>query len=84
MSWMRCSAPSALTVPVTVSGNFRLGDIRHNVADMTRAREVLGFTRAWSSPRASSASSHGCRRSRSKRTGYERSLEEMAVRNLLK
>ena len=30
-------------VPITVTGAFRLGDIRHNYADLTRAREVLGF-----------------------------------------
>ena len=27
-----------------VSGNFRLGDIRHNYADMTKSRQLLGFT----------------------------------------
>lgn len=30
-------------VPTKVSGQFRLGDIRHNYADLTKAREVLGF-----------------------------------------
>lgn len=30
-------------VPVEVTGAFRLGDIRHNVADLTKARELLGF-----------------------------------------
>jgi len=30
-------------VPVTVSGQFRLGDIRHNYADLTKIRSVLGF-----------------------------------------
>ena len=31
------------TVPVEITGNFRLGDIRHNVADLTRVRDVLEF-----------------------------------------
>jgi dTDP-L-rhamnose 4-epimerase len=31
------------TVPVKVSGQFRLGDIRHNVADLTKVQAVLGF-----------------------------------------
>jgi dTDP-L-rhamnose 4-epimerase len=31
------------TVPVTVSGNYRLGDIRHNFACMRRAERLLGF-----------------------------------------
>lgn len=30
-------------VPVTVSGHYRLGDIRHNYADITLARKLLGF-----------------------------------------
>lgn len=35
-------------VPVTVSGNYRLGDIRHNYADITLARTILGFEPKWS------------------------------------
>jgi dTDP-L-rhamnose 4-epimerase len=31
------------TVPVEISGQFRVGDIRHNVADLTKVRAVLGF-----------------------------------------
>ena len=31
------------TVPTDVTGQFRVGDIRHNVADIERARAVLGF-----------------------------------------
>lgn len=30
-------------VPVHISGNYRLGDIRHNYADLTKIRSVLGF-----------------------------------------
>lgn len=30
-------------VPVRVTGNFRLGDIRDNFADITAARELLGY-----------------------------------------
>jgi len=31
------------TVPVQVSGQFRLGDIRHSLADLTKVRALLGF-----------------------------------------
>jgi dTDP-L-rhamnose 4-epimerase len=31
------------TVKTTVSGKFRVGDVRHNVADLTRVRSILGF-----------------------------------------
>ncbi|CAM3772661.1 NAD-dependent epimerase/dehydratase family protein [Elizabethkingia anophelis] len=30
-------------VPITISGNYRLGDIRHNYADLTKINSVLGF-----------------------------------------
>ncbi|MEO8253414.1 MAG: NAD-dependent epimerase/dehydratase family protein [Flavobacterium sp.] len=32
-----------IEVPVSVTGNFRLGDIRHNFADLTKINAVLGF-----------------------------------------
>jgi dTDP-L-rhamnose 4-epimerase len=30
-------------VPVVVSGAFRIGDVRHNFADLTKARRLLGY-----------------------------------------
>ena len=36
-----------INVPITVSGNYRLGDIRHNYADITLAREIWGFEPKW-------------------------------------
>ena len=36
------------TVPMKISGNYRLGDIRHNFADISLARKVLGFEPKWS------------------------------------
>ncbi|MBF4492898.1 NAD-dependent epimerase/dehydratase family protein [Flavobacterium sp. MR2016-29] len=32
-----------INVPVTVTGKFRLGDIRHNYADLTKIKTSLGF-----------------------------------------
>lgn len=32
-----------ITVPIEISGQFRLGDIRHNVANLTKVRNILGF-----------------------------------------
>ena len=34
----------ATQVLIQVTGNFRLGDIRHNYADLTKAGKLLGFT----------------------------------------
>lgn len=36
-----------MEVPVIISGNYRLGDIRHNYADITKARTLLGFEPKW-------------------------------------
>lgn len=33
-----------IDVPVNVTGQFRLGDIRHNFADLTKAKSLLGYT----------------------------------------
>jgi dTDP-L-rhamnose 4-epimerase len=32
-----------VSVPVTITGRFRLGDIRHNYADLTKIKASLGF-----------------------------------------
>ena len=31
-----------------ITGNFRLGDIRHNYADLSRAHKILGFSPRYS------------------------------------
>ncbi|HEU4609742.1 MAG TPA: NAD-dependent epimerase/dehydratase family protein [Chitinophagaceae bacterium] len=33
-----------VNVPVKITGNYRLGDIRHNYADLTKIHSLLGFT----------------------------------------
>ena len=32
-----------ISVPITVTSNFRLGDIRHNYADISKLKELFGF-----------------------------------------
>ena len=32
-----------IEVPVKISSNFRIGDIRHNYADLTKIKSLLGF-----------------------------------------
>lgn len=71
-------------VPTTVTGNYRLGDIRHNVADTTVLRDVVGYE-----PRVDFRT--GVRRfvqwvltEPVEDSGYERSLREMSERSLLK
>lgn len=33
---------------ISISGNYRLGDIRHNYANITLARTILGYEPKWS------------------------------------
>lgn len=71
-------------VPTRISGNYRLGDIRHNVADMTRLREVLGFTPSVSFAEGVRAFAAWVLTEPAQSDAYQRSLDEMAARNLLK
>lgn len=36
-----------IDVPIHISGDYRLGDIRHNFADISLAKEILGFSPNW-------------------------------------
>ena len=72
------------TVLVKVSGQFRLGDIRHNVADLTKVQAVLGF-------KPSISIEEGLRRFVDWVTDegvpadrYEASLRELVLKGLLK
>lgn len=71
-------------VPVRVSGNFRLGDIRDNYADITQARQLLGFE-----PKVDFAT--GIRRFAAwvdqqtvMADSYDKSISEMQARGLYK
>lgn len=69
---------------ITISGNFRIGDIRHNYADLSKMKRFLDF-----SPNHSfdSGLSQFCEWVRSVGSGsdnYESSLREMRSRGLLK
>lgn len=34
-------------VPIEITGTFRIGDIRHNVADISRAKALIGYHPKW-------------------------------------
>ncbi|MFL5337775.1 MAG: NAD-dependent epimerase/dehydratase family protein, partial [Geminicoccaceae bacterium] len=71
-------------VPMTVSGAFRLGDIRHNFADLSKARKLLGFE-----PQVTFASGIGrfvewVRSQPITADAYERSLAELREKGLMR
>ena len=71
-------------VPISVSGNFRLGDIRHNYADMTRIKNRLGFEPAYDFERGIAELTQWAKASGPQKSAYETSLEEMRAKGLLK
>ncbi|KAA9085090.1 NAD-dependent epimerase/dehydratase family protein [Microbacterium radiodurans] len=71
-------------IPTRVSGNYRLGDIRHNVADTTRLREVLGFTPSVPFAEGVKRFAEWVLTEPVEGDNYQKSLDEMAAKNLLK
>lgn len=76
-----CEAYGA-DVPVEISGNYRLGDIRHNHADLTRARERLGFEPKVSFADGVRRFTEWVRRQETAVDGYQASIDEMKRRGL--
>lgn len=73
-----------IKVPVTVSGNYRLGDIRHNYADMALANSVLGFHPRWSFSDGIGEFSRWVNDQEIQEDKYEQSIEEMKRKGLYK
>ncbi|WP_423607207.1 NAD-dependent epimerase/dehydratase family protein [Sphingomonas sp. MS122] len=71
-------------VPITVSGNFRIGDIRHNYADMTKIEALLGFRPAYDFERGIAKFVEWARAMGARSSAYEASLDEMRAKGLLK
>ena len=73
-----------IDVPVTISGNFRLGDIRHNYADITAARTILGFEPKWSFSDGIGEFVKWVNEQGVQEHKYEASIEEMKKKGLYK
>lgn len=71
-------------VPTHISGNYRLGDIRHNVADTTKLKETLGFEPAVPFSVGVKHFVEWVLGEPIEGDSYQKSLDEMASRNLLK
>lgn len=73
-----------IEVPLTISGNYRLGDIRHNYADITFAKQILGFYPKWSFDAGIKRFTEWVNRQNLQTDNYEASLEEMKQKGLFK
>lgn len=73
-----------IEVPLKVSGNYRLGDIRHNYADISLAKKLLGFEPQWSFDRGIKQFTEWVNRQELQTDNYEASLDEMKQKGLFK
>lgn len=73
-----------IDVPITVSGNYRLGDIRHNYADISKARKLLGFEPKWSFEKGIEQFCKWVDTQSIQEDKYDSSIEEMKQKGLYK
>ena len=71
-------------VPITISGNYRLGDIRHNYADITAAHTILGFEPKWSFSDGIDQFTRWVNQQEVQEDNYDSSIEEMKEKGLYK
>lgn len=72
------------SIDIDVSGNYRLGDIRHNFASLNRIEKVIGFRPAWDFEQGVEAFVEWVRKQKVNSSRYTISLEEMRQLGLMK
>ena len=65
-----------------MTGAFRLGDIRHNFADLTKARRLLGYEPRVGFSQGIETFTRWVQSQEIAEDSYERSIEEMARKGL--
>ncbi|HBR11196.1 MAG TPA: epimerase [Chryseobacterium sp.] len=71
-------------IPIQISGNYRLGDIRHNFADISKIKSELGFEPRWSFDEGIEAFTNWVNQQEIPEDKYEASIEEMKTKGLYK
>lgn len=71
-------------VPVVISGNYRLGDIRHNFASMDKIKDKLNFVPKFTFDQGIKQFINWVNEQEIKRSNYEESIQEMKAKGLLK
>ncbi|PWW38188.1 NAD-dependent epimerase/dehydratase family protein [Chromohalobacter israelensis] len=69
---------------IRVSGNFRIGDIRHNIADLSKIKNDMSFAPKVSFDEGVKAFSEWVKTQKINDSGYERSVSELRAKGLLK
>ncbi len=73
-----------IDVQLHISGDFRVGDIRHNYADLTKIQSVLGFRPKFSFSEGIDLFAQWVNQQEFSLIAYEQSIQEMKSRGLMK
>lgn len=73
-----------IDVPIAVSGNYRLGDIRHNFADLTKISSKLGFIPKYSFENGLKEFTNWVNTQQIEKDNYQKSIDEMKAKGLYK
>lgn len=71
-------------VPITISGNYRLGDIRHNFADLTKIKSTLGFEPKFTFEQGLQKFTDWVNTQEVQEDKYQKSIDEMKAKGLYK
>ena len=73
-----------VNVSINVSGNYRLGDIRHNYADLTKINKLLGFTPKVAFETGLKRFAEWVNTQEVQEDKYQKSIDEMKAKGLYK
>lgn len=73
-----------IQVPINISGNYRLGDIRHNYADIAKIKRILGFSPQYDFERGISLFVEWVNSQMVVESKFDNSINEMKKKGLLK
>lgn len=73
-----------IDVSINVSGNYRLGDIRHNYADLTKINKLLGFSPKVSFEAGLKSFAEWVNTQEVQEDKYQKSIDEMKAKGLYK
>lgn len=69
---------------ITISGKFRLGDIRHNFADLSKLKDILGFTPKYNFERGITEFVNWVKTQEVMEDKYEKSIQQLKNKGLIK
>jgi dTDP-L-rhamnose 4-epimerase len=73
-----------ISVPVDITGNYRVGDIRHNYADITKINKELGFMPKWNFINGIGKFTEWVNQQSVQKDRYKMSIREMKEKGLYK